>query len=115
MESIKDIIPDSESVQKAIRTLQFKDKWLNKGFTQISNGLLRDNSVNTQARFVYFLLMSRVFQKDFAYPGQDTLGKEMGISGRQIRNLLKELIEGGWVEVERRGQGKTNIYFLKKF
>ena len=93
MKPIKEIIPDSEIPKKAVKTLQFKQAWLNRGFTQVSNKLLRDNSVSLQARFIYILLMSRVFRRDFCFPGQATLGKETSLSDRQIRRLLKELEE----------------------
>jgi len=114
MDSLKNILPRSEAVKKAEKTLQFKEKWLNKGFVQVSNSILRDVTVKPQARFVYILLMSRVFSKDFCYPGQEVLGKEIGLSSRQIIRLLKELQRHGWLEVKRRGQGKTNLYFLLK-
>lgn len=114
MDKIKDLLPDSKIVKEAEKTLRFKKEWLNKGFTQISNKILRDSSISYGARFMYILLMSRCFQKDFSYPGIDTLTKEIGISKNTFYSYKKELVDSGWIEVKRRGQGKTNLYFLLK-
>jgi len=110
MESIKDILPKS----KLVRTLQFKQKWLNQGFTQVSNRLLTDNSISSGAFRMYLLLMMRCFRKSFSYPGVETLAKELNVSRMTISTYKKELKESGWIEVKRRGQGKTDIYFLLK-
>ena len=111
MENIEQILPKS----KFAITLQFKEKWLNKGFVHASNQLIRDTSVSPQARLLYILLMSRAFQKDFSYPGRQTLGKELGVSVRSVSTLLGELKDNAWIEVKRRGLGKTNLYFLIKY
>ena len=111
MEKIENILLKS----KIIRTLQFKQKWLNNGFTQVSNRLLRDISVSIGARLLYILLMSRCFRKQFSYPGRDILMKELGIKSTKTFTLYKdELVNNDWILVKRRGQGKTNIYFLLK-
>ena len=98
-----------------IQTLRFKKGWLNRGFTQIPNQLLSDTSISIGARLLYFLLMRRVFQKDFCYPGIETLQKELGVVEDTFYSYKKELEEKGWIEVKRRGQGKTNIYLLLKY
>lgn len=115
MESVGSLLPRSEVLEKAVQTLKFKNRWLNQGFTHVSNHLIRDTSVSANARLMYILLMSRAFQKDFSYPGEETLAKEMDVSVPSIISYKKELASNGWLQVIRRGQGKTNVYYLKKF
>jgi len=116
MESIKNVLPQSKVFQEAERTLQFTKRWLNKGFTQINNGLLRNTEVSVGARLLYILLMSRCFEKDFSYPGIETLRKELGVgSNDTVYSYMKELSDMGWMTVKRRGLGKTNLYFLEKY
>jgi len=114
MEKIGKVIPDSETAKKIVRTLQFKQKWLNEGFTQVSNRLLKDKSVSHGAFRMYLLLMMRCFRRKFSYPGVETLAKELGVSRVTIFSYKRELEKNGWIEVKRRGQGKTNLYFLLK-
>lgn len=101
---------------KIVETLRFFDekhnKWLRNGFTQVGNDLLRDKTVSVQARFLYILLMSRLFGKETVFPGQEKLAEEMGTSLRSIKRLIQELKMAKWIIVKRRGQGKTNIYYL---
>jgi hypothetical protein len=114
MDHISALLLETNLVKQAEATLKFKKKWLNQGYTHISNRLLRDTTVSPAARVVYILLMSRCFSKEFSFPGQSTLANETGVSERQIRRLLKELVESDWVKVKRRGLGKSNLYFLVK-
>ena len=115
MQSIAKLLKENKSLQEAEATLRFKNKWLNKGFTQVSNNLLDNNSVSAHARLLYFLLMRRCFQKDYSFPGVDTLAKEMGVSKRSVMRLTLELEQTNWLQIKRRGQGKTNLYYLLKF
>lgn len=116
MESIGNVLPHSEVIQRAERTLQFTKRWLNRGFTQVNNGLLRNNEVSGMARLLYMLLMSRCFSRDFSYPGIETLRNELGVSSNEtFYSYMSELVDKGWITVKRRGQGKTNLYFLNKY
>lgn len=115
MERIGSTLPNSPLVKGMEATLKFKRSWLNEGFTHISNNLLRDTSVSVGARILYMLLTSRCFSKDFSYPGRITLMKELGVSKDTFYSYKKELEDKGWLEVRRRGLGKTNLYFLKKY
>jgi len=115
MEELKDILSQSQILQKAEENLRFRQKWLNDGFIQISNRLLRNTTVSVGARVLYMLLMSRCFSKDFSYPGIETLRAELGVASNDtVYSYMKELTDNDWVTVKRRGQGKTNLYFLNK-
>lgn len=83
------------------------------GFTQVPNFLLRDPGVSANAKVVYSMLLSYAWNNDHVFPGQVRLGKDIGLSQPTIARALKELQQQGWLDIQRRGQGKTNIYVLK--
>lgn len=95
--------------QKAVR---FADPVQQKGFTQISNAILRDASLSAGARLTYAMLSSFAWQSDECWVGQEKLGKLVGVGDRQIRNYLAELEEANMLEVTRQGLQKPNLYTL---
>lgn len=104
--TIGDVLKDRTIVLKGADALSAK------GFTQIPNHVLEDTRLTFGARIVYAMLLRYAWQHNFCFPGQDTLAKDMGTSDRQIRNLLTELKAVRYLEVKRRGLGKTNVYIL---
>ena len=82
------------------------------GFTQVADIILINEKLSLGAKLTYSMLLRYAWQNDFCYPGQDTLGKAIGITDRQVRRHLTELIKIGYVSVHRRGLGKTNVYTL---
>jgi len=83
------------------------------GFTQVPNILLRDSELSANAKIVYAMLLSYAWNNNRVFPGQERMAKDMGSSQPTIARATNELQERGWLEIERRGQGKTNIYILK--
>src|SRR5258706_5092701 len=83
------------------------------GFTQIPNVLLRTPKLSNNAKVAYSQLLSYAWANDKCFPGQDTMARDSGTSIATINRSIKELEEAGWLEIERRGQGKTNVYILK--
>ena len=114
METLKDILRNTDTAE----TLKFHDEklneWVKNGWVKVGNETLRDSSVSYGARFLYILLLSRLFGKQFTYPGQDTLASEMNVGRTSITRFIKELKASGYIIVKRRGQGKTNIYYLTR-
>ena len=47
------------------------------------------------------------------FPGQDRMAQDIGSSKSVVNRAVLELQKAGWLEVTRRGQGKTNLYVLK--
>jgi DNA-binding MarR family transcriptional regulator len=82
------------------------------GFTQIPNFLLNQTFSNN-AKVVYAKLLSYAWHNNKVFPGQERMADEIGTSQPTIARALKELEEEGWLEIQRRGQGKTNVYILK--
>jgi DNA-binding MarR family transcriptional regulator len=83
------------------------------GFTQVPNYLLRCPDLSNNAKIVYAKLLSYAWANDRCFPGQERMAEDIGTSQPTIARALQELVTQGWLEVERRGQGKTNIYVLK--
>jgi len=83
------------------------------GFTQIPNFLLNDPHISANAKVVYSKLLSYAWHSSAVFPGQETMTKDIGMSQPTIARALHELEENEWLEIQRRGQGKTNIYILK--
>jgi DNA-binding transcriptional ArsR family regulator len=82
------------------------------GFTQVPNFLLRSKKLSGGDKMTFAMLLSYAWQNDYCYPGQRRLGEDLGIDERNVRRHLKSLETNGLLAIERRGQGKTNVYIL---
>jgi hypothetical protein len=80
------------------------------GFTQIPNFILRDPNVSIGAKTIYSLLLSYAWHNDLCFPDQDRLAKDVGMGIASVNRFIKELEGCSLIEIERRGQGKTNFY-----
>jgi DNA-binding GntR family transcriptional regulator len=69
--------------------------------------------LSANAKVVYAQLLSYAWTNDRCYPGQERMADDLGSTKSTVNRAIIELQETGWLEVERRGQGKTNIYTLK--
>ena len=83
------------------------------GFTQVPNLLLKTPKLSAHAKIVYAMLLSYAWNNNRVFPGQVRMGEDIGTSQPTIARAIQELESQGWLEVERRGQGKTNVYILK--
>lgn len=78
----------------------------------LPNWLLERTEISQGAKLAYARLAQYAGENGEAFPKQDTLGSELGVSERSARNYLKELAEAQLIESVRRGLGKTNSYFF---
>ena len=62
---------------------------------------------------VYAKLLSYAWHNDQVFPGQEHMAEEIGSSKSTVGRAIQELEERGWLEIRRRGQGKTNLYILQ--
>ncbi len=83
------------------------------GFTQIPNFLLNNKNLTNNAKVVYAKLLSYAWHNNQVFPGQERMAEEIGSSKSTVGRAVQELEEQGWLEIQRRGQGKTNLYILK--
>jgi hypothetical protein len=80
------------------------------GFTQLPNFILRNPAISIGAKTVYSLFISYAWHNNFCFPGQETLAKAIGMSVGSVNAFIKELEAVSLIEIERRGQGRTNLY-----
>lgn len=83
------------------------------GFTQVPNILLNNPDLSFAAKLAYAKLLSYAWHNNLVFPGQERMAEEVGSSRSVMNRAVLELQKGGWLEIRRRGQGKTNLYVLK--
>ena len=82
------------------------------GFTQVPNFLLKSKKLTSGDKMTFAMLLSYAWQNDYCFPGQVRLGQDLGLHETNVRKHLKALEAIGLLSIQRRGQGKTNIYEL---
>ena len=103
---IGDILKDRNIILKGA------DAATARGFTQVPNFLLKSTKLSSGDKMTFAMLLSYAWQNDYCFPGQVRLGKDLGIHETNVRKHLKSLEAIGLLTIQRRGQGKTNIYEL---
>lgn len=83
------------------------------GFTQVPNFILNNTKLSFGAKVVYAKLLSYAWHNNRVFPGQDTMAQELGTSQPTVARAISELEDHGFLQIQRRGQGKTNMYVLK--
>src|SRR5436853_7182190 len=79
------------------------------GFTQVPNFLLTNKDLSVGAKLYYAMLLKYAREKDYCFPGQQTLDEDIGSSERSVRTYQKELEDAGFLEVVHPGHGKSRI------
>jgi hypothetical protein len=67
------------------------------------------HGIPTGRKLLLVCLADHANDQGISWPSQQTLARRMGVSDRQVRTMLVELVDGGLVEVIPRG-GKSNYY-----
>ncbi len=93
--------------------LEGADLVTQKGFTMVPNYILESPRISAHAKFAYAILLKYAWEKDYCYPGQETMAKDMRVTDRSVRTYLQELEKEGFIEIKQQGQGKPNLYVLK--
>ena len=99
-----------EILQEKNLQLDTKNPVLEEGFTQVPNFILRNPEISVGAKVAYSMFLSYAWHNDSCFPGQDRLADDMGLSRSRVTQLITELEKSGLITIQRRGQGKTNIY-----
>lgn len=92
--------------------LDTNDPVARDGFTQVPNFILRDGNVSLGAKVAYAMFLSYAWNNDSCFPGQERLAQDMGMSRTRVTEFIGELEKAGFVSIQRRGQGKTNVYSI---
>src|SRR5438105_15797957 len=82
------------------------------GFTQLPNFILRNPELSADAKTVYSLLLSYAWPNNLCFPGQERLAAHMGAHVSTVSRAITALEDCSLIEIERRGQGKTNFYTI---
>ena len=85
---------------------------LRGGFTQVPNFILKDSTLSVGSKVAYAMFLSYAWHNDSCFPGQDRLAEDMGMTRPRVTQLIAELEAAGLVSIQRRGQGKTNLYTI---
>jgi len=92
--------------------LDTQDPVARGGFTQVPNFILKDPALSFGAKVTYSMFLSYAWHNDSCFPGQDRLAEDMGVTRPRVTQLIAELQRAGLITIQRRGQGKTNIYHV---
>ena len=105
----------TRNLEKIERNIKFEgaDPVSAGGFTQLPNFILKDPKLSVGAKVVYAMFISYGWHNDFCYPGQARVAADIGMTQPRVAQLIAELEQAGLVSIERRGQGKTNIYTIR--
>jgi hypothetical protein len=108
-------MPEPRSENRPQRTVVLEHDALREldGFTQIPNVVLKHAGVSYGAKVAWGVLMSYAWQKDFCFPAQERLAKDMSCTVRQVQRLLGELRDAGFVTWKQQGLNRPNIYHLR--
>ncbi len=117
MDDIEHKTPDSMHIGNITREKNIEldtiDPVVQGGFTQIPNFILKNKTLSVGAKIVYAMFLSYAWHNDFCFPGQESLAKDMGSGVRSIIRYIQELEKENFIQVKRRGLGKSNLYKLK--
>jgi DNA-binding transcriptional MocR family regulator len=78
----------------------------------LPNWLVCRKEISEGAKICYARLSQYAGDKGYAFPFQDTLAEEMGVSDRQIRRRLEELVKYNLIEQEQQGLSRPNVYYF---
>ena len=90
--------------------LDTSDPVVRGGFTQVPNFILKNPALSFGAKVAYAMFLSYAWHNDSCFPGQDRLSADMGVTRPRVTQLIAELQKVGLISIQRRGQGKTNVY-----
>ena len=99
-----------ELIKERNLELDTSDPVARGGFTQVPNFILRNPDLSLGAKVAFAMFLSYAWHNDSCFPGQERLAEDMGMSRSRVTEFVTELENEGLVTIQRRGQGKTNLY-----
>lgn len=108
-------------MQRLGETAAFRDRNLRlrgadiatqRGWTGVPNFILESEKISIGAKLTYAMLLKYARELDECFPGQDRLAADMGTSRQSVNTYIKELSDVGLIAVQRRGQGRPNLYTI---
>lgn len=108
-------------MQKLGETNYFKDRNLRlrgadiatqRGWTGVPNFIQESKEISVGAKLVYAMLLKYAREMDECFPGQDRLAEDMGTTRQSVNTYIRDLRKAKLISVQRRGQGRPNIYTI---
>jgi DNA-binding MarR family transcriptional regulator len=93
--------------------LETNDPVVADGFTQVPNFILKNDALTVGEKITFAMFLTYAWNNDKVFPGQERLAKDIGVTRRSVNTFIKGLEKKGFLTIQRRGLGKTNIYTLK--
>jgi DNA-binding transcriptional MocR family regulator len=93
-------------------TIVVLNEALKHGFAQIPRYVLCDRKLSFGARLTYAVLLSYAWQEGSCFPGQQKMASNLGVTRQMVNTYLNELGQHKYIDWERRGLGKTNVYYI---
>ena len=93
--------------------LETHDPVVADGFTQVPNFVLKNKNLTVGEKITFAMFLSYAWNNQSCFPGQDKLAKDIGAGVRSVNRFIKGLEKKGFLAIQRRGLGKTNIYTLR--
>ena len=92
--------------------LKGADVLTTRGYTQVPNHVLVNDRLSPGAKLTYAMLLKYAWQHDYCFPGQERLAVDIGVTRQSANAYIQELQHQKFINIQRRGQGKTNLYVL---
>jgi biotin operon repressor len=108
-------------MQRLGETKSFKDRNLRlrgadiatqRGWTGVPNFILESKAISVGAKLTYAMLLKYARELDDCFPGQDRLAQDLGTTRQSVNSYIKDLRKAGLITVQRRGQGRPNLYTI---
>ncbi len=79
-------------------------------FYKLSQGLAARRDLRATDKIIYAVILDHIGSNGAAWPGKRSLARKTGLAGDTICNSIRRLEAKGMLNVERRGNGKSNHY-----
>jgi biotin operon repressor len=110
MESMEHI---SDALKERNIILETNDPVVADGFTQVPNFILKNKNLTIGEKMTFAMFLSYTWHNDNCFPGQERLADDIGVTRRSVNTFVKGLEKKGFLTIQRRGLGKTNIYTVR--
>lgn len=102
---------DTEGTQRL--GFAFDSDFFEFGYVQIENATTNDTQLSDGAYRTLLVIREFAWKTGECYPGLARIAKMRGKTTVSIMTHISELVDCGYLEKQRRGQGKTNVYVIK--
>ena len=103
---------DTDAFKDRNLRLQGADIATQRGWTGVPNFILEGKGISIGAKLTYTMLLKYAREMDECFPGHERLVKDMGNGVRSVVRYIAELEEVGLITINRRGQGRPNLYTI---